>query len=636
MKHLLFPRIIILTLLTLFLSAALRLPASAPASAESDPAATPTFTPTATNTPMPTVINPPAPAITAVQPDTISNVADTEIVITGSGFADGATVILEGSGSLATTFVSANLLRAIVPAGTAANVYNLTVINPNATSATLPKALTVTAPAGPTNTPWPTNTPAPTAFVRPLLVVSSYGASSAEIVPNSDLDFEMTIANAGAIRATNIVATFISGDFIARATGGVRSLGSLEPNQVNRFWQPLHAGDVPSGGVATLQVKVDYTDVNGTTYTDTFNLTFPVRRAPTGGAAPTATPTVTPSPTPTATIGPRLRPQLIVTAYETSVEQLQPGMTFTLSLTVQNQGNADAERITMIVGGGTASGGEAGGTPTAGGGISGAGGEFSKFAPVGASNVQTLGSLVIGDSLDASMAFIVNAAIDPGAYPVKVSFVYEDAQNSDFVDDQVVTLLVVKRPSVQMNFFSPPPPFFVGEPGPLSLQIINTGSKTAVLGAFSVAAADAVIENGTVFVGNLEPGGFYPLDATIFPGVEGTQELELSINYTDDFGQSQTITQTVTIEVLPPMVFEEPVEEPIDAEPEPELEPETPLQTFWRFILGLIGLSSGRSQPDTGGEFPTEGMPPFGEGEAIPPINSGGGEGVPVEIEVGP
>jgi hypothetical protein len=609
MKHLTSLRILLI-LPALFLSAGLMLPVSA----EGDSTVTPT--------PTPTVINQPALGITAVQPNTISNVADTEIVVTGSGFVEGASVILGGSGSLPTTFVSANLLRAIVLTGTAPNVYSLTVINPNAASATLPNALIVTAPAGPTNTPWPTNTPAPTAFVRPLLVVSSYGASSAEIVPNSDLDFEMTIANSGAIRATNIVATFVSGDFVARATGGVRSLGTLDPGQVNRFWQPLHAGDVPSGGIATLQVKVDYTDVNGTTYTDTFALTFPVRRAPSGGAAPTATPTVTPSPTPTATIGPRLRPQLIVTAYETTIEQLEPGMHFTLSLTVQNQGNADAERITMIVGGGTASGGDANGTPTAGGGVSGAGGEFSKFAPVGTSNIQTLGSLAVGSNLNATMAFIVNAATEPGAYPVKVSFVYEDAQNSDFVDDQVITLLVVKRPSVQMNFFAPPPPFFVGEPGSLSLQIINTGSKTAVLGAFTVSAADAIIENGTVFVGNLEPGGFYPLDALIIPNIEGSQELQLSINYTDDFGQPQTITQTATIEVLPPFIFEEPVEEPIDAGPPSEPEPETPLQTLWRFILGLLGLSSGRPQPDTNSEIPVEGIPPF---------DGGGGEGVPIE-----
>lgn len=598
------------------------------ASAESaGPTETPTPTETAmsaaTFTPTPTATTVVVPlALTAVQPNNVNNGSDTELIITGNGFIDGATVLVGVSGGLPTTFVSSNLLRAILPAALAPGTYTVTVVNPNAQSASLNNALTVTAAptTAETATPKPTHTPAPTAFVRPQLVVNSYGASSAAITPNSNLDFEMTIGNAGAIQARNVVATFVSGDFVARSTGGVRALGNLDPGGANRFWQPLFANSgLTSGGIATLEVKVDYTDVNGTAYSETFNLTFPVIRYGTGGAAPTATPTETPTATPTA--GPRLRPQLIVTSYETSQEQLQPGLNFTLSLTVQNQGNADAKRVTMIVGGGTATSGSANGTPVAGGGVSGAGGEFSKFAPVGTSNVQTLGNLGQGSTLEATMAFIVNAATDPGAYPVKVSFVYEDDQNGDFVDDQVITLLVVKRPSVNMNFYAPPPPFFANEPGSLPLQVVNTGNKSAVFGNFTVTSQEATVENSSVFVGNLEPGGFYPLDAVIFPAVEGTQTLELAIHYTDDFGQAQIITQSLDIEVMPPQVFEEPTDAPTDESPPAEPEPETSWQKVWRFVLGLVGLSSGVPQPPQDGGFGPGGDPGFippGEGQFGP------------------
>jgi hypothetical protein len=101
----------------------------------------------------------------------------------------------------------------------------------------------------------------------------------------------------------------------------------------------------------------------------------------------------------------------------------------------------------------------------------------------------------------------------------------------------------------------------------------------------------------------------------------------VTINYTDDFGQPQTITQTLAIEVLPAFVFEEPIDEPIDSGPPPEPEPETPLQALWRFILGLIGLSSGQPQPDTGGDFGGEGFPTDG---------SGGGEPIPFDSQFGP
>ncbi len=576
-----------------------------------------------TDTPTPSAT--PSIVVTGVQPNSVSNLVDTELVVTGSGFVDGAVVILSGLGGLNTTFVSSSLLRANLSAGTAPGGYSVTVINPNAASASLANAITVTAPAGPTNTPEPTNTPAPTAFVRPLLVVNSYGASSAEITPGENLAFEMTIANAGQSRATNVVVTFVAGNFTARDTGGVQALGTIDPGGTVRFWQPLAASrDLAGQSIGTLEVKVDYTDVNGTSYSETFALTFPVKRVSTGGAAATATPTATA--TATATSGPVLRPQLLVTSYEIDQDQLQPGMAFTLSLTVQNQGNSEARRVTMILGGGSTSGGTVDGTPVPGGGLDGAGGDFGKFAPVGASNVQTLGDLGETDSLQTSMALIVNAATEPGAYPVKVSFVYTDDRNNSYEDDQVITLLVYKRPSVEMNFYAPVFDFFLGQPGSLPLQLVNSGRTTAVFGNFSVTAEGATFENNSFFVGTLDPGGFFPLDAVIYPEVPGPLDLLLSVNYTDDFNQPQVLTQTLTINVVESFFPEEPIDPfPDENIPEVVVEPETFGQKVWRFVLGLLGLSSGLpqpAQPDFGvpGEFPVDGQGGSFEGPVEGPI----------------
>jgi hypothetical protein len=44
---------------------------------------------------------------------------------------------------------------------------------------------------------------------------------------------------------------------------------------------------------------------------------------------------------------------LVITGYSSDVEPLQPGAQFGLNLKVQNVGNANAQRITMIVGGGS-------------------------------------------------------------------------------------------------------------------------------------------------------------------------------------------------------------------------------------------------------------------------------------------
>ena len=310
--------------------------------------ATATATATATLPPA-TATQPSDPGnltIIAVQPGTVVNTGDTEIVVTGTGFVDGSVVVLSNWGGLETTFVSRQVLRANVPTGVPPGSYDVQVVNPNAATAVLRGGLNVVLPAGPTDTPEPTATAAPTDFIRPLLVVQSYGASAAQITPNSNLDFEMTIVNAGQATAGNVLATFVSGDFVPRATGGVRALGTLTPGQPIRFWQPLFAtAELRGKTTAVLKVTTTYTDINGQSYESSFELTFPVVPQASGGAAATATPT----PTVTPTAGPRQRPQLLVTGYTTEPETLQPGLPFTLTMDVSNEGQANARNVVLIL-----------------------------------------------------------------------------------------------------------------------------------------------------------------------------------------------------------------------------------------------------------------------------------------------
>lgn len=536
-----------------------------------------------------------APTITGVEPGSVSNALSSVFAVSGTGFDNSAVVVLEGFGALSTTRVSAYLLTATLPAGVPAGVYTVKVINgSDATSSSLPNALTVT---GPTATPAPSSTPAPTAYVRPVVIVQSYGASSPAISPNTDLDFEITLVNTGQGVATNIVATFAAGDFIPRLTGGVRSVGALGPGQSARFFQPLTAtGGIAGKSVATLDVKVTYTDTGASSFTESFALTFPVARAQ--GPARTATPTPKPN----------QRPQLLVTGYRTDAEVLQPGTQFSLSLDVQNAGSMDAKRVTMILGGGSSSGGGTGGTPGAGtGGVSGAGGEFTNFAPLKASNVQYLGDLSAGGSLGATVDLIVNSSTKPGAYPVKLSLVYTDDRGVNFTDDQVITLLVYQPPVVDVSFYRPVDALFAGQPGLLPIQVVNLGRSSAVLGNMKVAGEGAQFSNNIILVGALDTGGYFPLDATVIPGAAGPLDITVSIEYTDDFNQSQTLTRTLTVDVM-----EAPVMPPGEGGmPEPPMpEPETFLQKVWRFLRGLFGLDSGPSTPAGPSEMPPGELPP--------------------------
>lgn len=535
------------------------------------------------------------PSNISFQPGTVSNATSTSILVSAAGLQTGAQVVLDNFGALLTTAEGAGL-RAEIPAGIPAGAYTVRVVNPDGGSATAGTQLNV---LGPTSTPAPTNTPAPTAFARPQLVVLSFGASSPQISPDSNLDFEMTVQNAGGSNATNIVAEFVAGDFQPTTTGGIRSLGVLAPGATVRFFQPLYATkDLRGKQIAVQEVKVSYTNTDGTTYTDSFRLTFPVVQPVSGPAQPTATPTTAPI----------VRPQLLVTAYRTDVGQLQPGSAFSLELDLQNVGTSPARRVTLIVGGGATSG-QPGATqdPNNPGGVTGGGGDFTNFAPLGASNVQSLGDLEAGDTFVARQPLIVNSTTAAGAFPMKLTFIYIDAQGRSFQDDQVITLLVYKSPQVEVAFSRDPGVMMAGQPNVLPLQVTNLRKDSTILGNMRVGVAEdsavtATFENNQALIGALEAGGNYPLDATIYPDMAGTLPLVVTINYTDDFNQPQTITATLDVEVMeaPPIDPGFPPDGgPVDPGiPNPQ---ESFTDMLVRFLKGFLGLGSGLSNTGGGG-----------------------------------
>ena len=185
-------------------------------------------------------------------------------------------------------------------------------------------------------------------------------------------------------------------------------------------------------------------------------------------------------------------------------------------------------------------------------------------------------------------------------------------------------------PNLDVSFYRDPSPIFAGQPGALPIQINNLGRNPAVMGNMVVSAEGAEVANNTILVGRLEPGGFFTMDATLIAPEPGPLTITVEIHYTDDFNDLQTITKTLEVAVEQAPEFE-PGMGPEGAAGEAlPAEPETIFQKIWRFIRGLLGLSSGREAPDS---LPEE-MPTEGE---VPPGGGGGGPVVvPIPVQKGP
>ena len=92
---------------------------------------------------------PAAPLLTGITPTSGLNSAVTSITINGANFVATPTVRLGTTVLSGVTFVSATRLTVSIPAGLAAGVYGVTVVNPDGQSAALGNAFTVIVPAPP-------------------------------------------------------------------------------------------------------------------------------------------------------------------------------------------------------------------------------------------------------------------------------------------------------------------------------------------------------------------------------------------------------------------------------------------------------------------------------------------------------
>jgi hypothetical protein len=505
----------------------------------------------------------------------------------------------------ASLFLVIVLLTVILPAPASANSFRKGSLESNKQSVLL-QATTVTPPTEPSP---PTETSEPQPIVRPQISVQNYRTKPENLYYGQNFDLIVKLRNEGEAQAFNVQATFVSTDFVPLQNGGVNIVGDLVAGNSTDINQPMTVANYVFG-IVSVTMNLSYSDVNGAIYTETFTLNIRVSGG-SGVAAATATPTGVKS------------SQLVITSYATSVDPLQPGEQFTLTMTVENTGNVGAQRVTMIVGGGSSSGGSTDGTPQPPGGVSGGSGEFTNFAPVGASNVQTLGDLPERGAVQARQDLIVNVSTNPGAYPMKVTFSYLNDKGEVVNDEQVITLLVYSLPTVDISFYRPPDPFFVGQPGALPIQVVNLGKRLAVLGTMKIEAEGGMVENGTSLVGSLDAGGYYTLDAMVIPEQSGSMTLNVTIDYTDDFNQARTITRSLQIEVMEG--FEEPIIEPGmegGGEGFPVPTEETTLQKIWRFVLGIFGLDSAPPSNSDPGIVPGPGIE-----EPLPAPQPGAGKG---------
>jgi hypothetical protein len=190
-----------------------------------------------------------------------------------------------------------------------------------------------------------------------------------------------------------------------------------------------------------------------------------------------------------------------------------------------------------------------------------------------------------GDTVELVQQLVVDGSADPGVYSLPVALAYDDARGTRHSDSQRISLLVHRRPHLQIGFFRPVEGATVDVPFEVPVEVINIGRTLVNVSTLEVNSRQLEIQDGVLYLGPLDGGTSGSLEATAVAQEGGTAEILVTVHYLDDFEQPQVVTTTLTVEV------EEP--EQVDLEAEPSQEEEG---GFWdrvlRILRGLVGLGS--------------------------------------------
>lgn len=472
------------------------------------PTIQPTNPPTQTLQPSET----PTPAeltVLRVEPERLSRESGGTLSIYGSGFGPGIAVRLVGYGLLDAAVINPTAIRAVVPPGLSEGRYGVEVIQSDGSSVHVENAVRIRS-----SQPDPTETPTPGPFLaiaRPELVIQSVRSDPDPISPQGAFSLSLEVINRGDYTATNVRLALASTDIAVPMEGSnLVVLESLDPDQIETMVLTLVLSETASSGRISLPFSLEYSDYYLRDYASEQTIGLNVSDSAAS------------------------QPLVLLSAYETQPSSLSPGDAFTLHLQLANVGGNDAGQLLVTMG-------------------SMEGGDTRPFALLGTGNVRYVEALEAGKSVDLEMQIMLDGAAESGVYNLPVSIEYEgEGSGTRQSENQMLNLLVSRRPNLRIDYFESPGMGQVGKPLELPIEVVNIGRELVNVSTIQVSGEGLRVEEGSAFIGALDAGTSGSIDARVVPEQSGKISVVVSVDYLDDFNQPQTVSQTLGLDVEQP------------------------------------------------------------------------------------
>jgi len=187
---------------------------------------------------------------------------------------------------------------------------------------------------------------------------------------------------------------------------------------------------------------------------------------------------------------------------------------------------------------------------------------------------------------------IVDGQVRSGVYALKVTLGYSDEDGVNYTTGEMVSLLVVRQPHLQIEPYHPITEALPGELFAIPVEVINVGQETANVNTIELRSLDLEIHDGTTYICPLDPGTSGLLEAQAIARQSGEAVAQVIVNYLDDFGHPQQVIQELRLQVQAPPT---PVPTPVRAGGGPATGPQPEGKLSFvdktvRFLKALLGL----------------------------------------------
>jgi len=389
---------------------------------------------------------------------------------------------------------------------------------------------------------------------KPKMIVEAITCTPQIVMPGAPFTLTLQIANRGSRTATNVMAHADTEATVPVVGSGVVAVDKVAIGGTATIALPLQLKPGQEGGRQGLGVTLEYSDYSGGNYSDQQTVGLDVDASLAN------------------------QPQLLIQHYHTTPEAISPGDSFTLTLNIENVGGGDAQRLSLALGGEE-------------------GEQLGSFVPIEGSNVSFISRLPAGASEEVQMQLMVVGNAETKAQNLPVYLAYDTGTGTRETDTQRVSLMVQRRPAFKVTFYRPlPEMIMVGQPFPLPIELLNTGTARFSIPTLEATgdAFEFTDESSTTYVGTLEPGGSWTLDATAIPTQAGTLDVVVNAHYVNDLNQTEIYSEVLTVEVtdIPEPALPDGTEPIPGAGKLPESPEETLLQKIGRALKGFLGLGS--------------------------------------------